>query len=282
MFVAAKETCMIRSVLKVPTTARAVAAALLAQQHAQQHARQPALAQCMQHCLRQQAYRPWLAGSVRPLTSSSASNPPAPTADASPLTTEPDPPADQPKTRAKKPDPLKDRKPVVLLESDLVEKFTKGGGAGGQKINKACSSVQLLHKPTGLFVETQRFRERSANRKEARKLLTLKVDLLVNGEASKVAVRAARKKKKDVKQRKRSKKKYEALAQGETGGNASSGPGPGFGFGFGSGSGSVMREGLVQGTQLARHDLPDDEEDDEDEDDDYEDDDYEDDDEDDE
>ena len=43
--------------------------------------------------------------------------------------------------------------PIKLEELDLVEKFVKGGGPGGQKINKSVSCVQLKHVPTGIIVK---------------------------------------------------------------------------------------------------------------------------------
>jgi protein subunit release factor B len=39
---------------------------------------------------------------------------------------------------------------ITIDENDIEEKFVKGGGKGGQKINKTNSKVQLLHIPTGL------------------------------------------------------------------------------------------------------------------------------------
>ncbi|MDO8494034.1 MAG: peptide chain release factor-like protein, partial [Deltaproteobacteria bacterium] len=35
-----------------------------------------------------------------------------------------------------------------IREADLVENFIRGSGAGGQKVNKTSSTVQLLHKPS--------------------------------------------------------------------------------------------------------------------------------------
>ena len=40
-------------------------------------------------------------------------------------------------------------------EKDLVEKFVRGTGPGGQSINKTKSCVQLVHVPTGLTVHCQ-------------------------------------------------------------------------------------------------------------------------------
>ena len=97
---------------------------------------------------------------------------------------------------------------IVLNESDLVEKFVKGHGPGGQKINKCRHRVQLKHIPSGIMVESQRFRELVSNRKEARKLLKLKLDVLVNGDQSKVARKVAKIKRKNARQKYRANKKY--------------------------------------------------------------------------
>ncbi len=55
-----------------------------------------------------------------------------------------------------------------LREEDIEETFTRGTGAGGQKINKTSSTVVLVHKPTGLEVRCQRERSQSLNRLIAR------------------------------------------------------------------------------------------------------------------
>ena len=47
--------------------------------------------------------------------------------------------------------------------------------------------MQLLHLPSGIKVETQAFRGLADNRKEARKLLRLKLDQVMNGKDSKIA-----------------------------------------------------------------------------------------------
>ena len=55
-----------------------------------------------------------------------------------------------------------------LREEDLEENFIRGSGAGGQKINKTSSTVQLRHIPTGIEVRCQKERQQSANRYWAR------------------------------------------------------------------------------------------------------------------
>ena len=47
---------------------------------------------------------------------------------------------------------------------DIEEKFVRGSGHGGQKINKTSNAVQLKHLPTGMMVKYQKYRERSMNR----------------------------------------------------------------------------------------------------------------------
>jgi protein subunit release factor B len=58
-----------------------------------------------------------------------------------------------------------------IREADLDERFVKGGGAGGQKINKTSSCVWLRHKPSGLEVKCQWERSQALNRFLARREL---------------------------------------------------------------------------------------------------------------
>lgn len=50
---------------------------------------------------------------------------------------------------------------------DVEERFVRGTGPGGQKINKTSSTVWLRHGPTGLEVRCQRERSQGANRELA-------------------------------------------------------------------------------------------------------------------
>ena len=47
---------------------------------------------------------------------------------------------------------------------DVEERFVRGTGAGGQKINKTSSTVALRHRPTGVEVRIQDERSQSQNR----------------------------------------------------------------------------------------------------------------------
>lgn len=51
--------------------------------------------------------------------------------------------------------------------ADVEERFVRGTGPGGQKINKTSSTVWLRHRPTGLEVRCQRERSQAANRELA-------------------------------------------------------------------------------------------------------------------
>lgn len=106
-----------------------------------------------------------------------------------------------------------------INENDITEVFIKGGGKGGQKINKTNSKVQLKHIPTGIVVESQFSRSRDANRKKAREILALKVEELTLGENSRAAIVAqfyrqkAQKKKQQARKRQREREEAKKLAQ---------------------------------------------------------------------
>jgi len=51
--------------------------------------------------------------------------------------------------------------------NDVDERFVRGTGPGGQKINKTSSTVWLRHRPTGIEVRCQRERSQTANRELA-------------------------------------------------------------------------------------------------------------------
>jgi len=63
--------------------------------------------------------------------------------------------------------------------SDVDEKFIRGHGPGGQKINKTSSTVWLRHRPTGIEVRCQAERAQVANREIAWELLCAKLEARV-------------------------------------------------------------------------------------------------------
>lgn len=68
--------------------------------------------------------------------------------------------------------------------ADIEEHFIRGHGHGGQKINKTASMVFLKHRPTGIEVKIQPYRQQHLNRIAAYKLLLLKIEEHVKGEQS--------------------------------------------------------------------------------------------------
>jgi protein subunit release factor B len=54
-----------------------------------------------------------------------------------------------------------------IRAEDVEERFIRGGGPGGQKINKTSSTVWLQHRPSGVEVRCQRERSQAANRELA-------------------------------------------------------------------------------------------------------------------
>ena len=60
---------------------------------------------------------------------------------------------------------------IDIPEKDYELKFIRGGGAGGQKVNKTSSTAQLRHLPTGIIITCQTERSQSANRDMAFKIL---------------------------------------------------------------------------------------------------------------
>jgi peptide chain release factor len=79
-----------------------------------------------------------------------------------------------------------------IRETDLEERFVRGQGRGGQKVNKTSSCVHLKHLPTGIEVKCQETRSREANRFFARRILADKVEESTGGRGSTLARKAAR------------------------------------------------------------------------------------------
>lgn len=64
---------------------------------------------------------------------------------------------------------------MPLREEDVLEKFIRSGGKGGQKVNKTSTCVYLKHLPTGIEVKCSTERSQARNRALALQQLADKV-----------------------------------------------------------------------------------------------------------
>ena len=71
-----------------------------------------------------------------------------------------------------------------VREEDIVEKFIRAQGPGGQNVNKVSTCVYLHHLPTGIEVKCQEERSQAQNRYRARQILLKKIEQLVLGKLS--------------------------------------------------------------------------------------------------
>ncbi len=90
---------------------------------------------------------------------------------------------------------------------DIVERFIRGGGAGGQKINKTASAVFLRHLSTGTEVKCQKHREQYRNRLSAYKILIDKIEGKVLGRESEKSQKIFKLKKQKARRSKKAKEK---------------------------------------------------------------------------
>jgi protein subunit release factor B len=70
-----------------------------------------------------------------------------------------------------------------ISDSQLLEKFVRGSGAGGQKINKSSNCVFLKHLPSGVCIKCQVDRSREMNRFVARRELCEQLEAIRDGKA---------------------------------------------------------------------------------------------------
>jgi len=72
---------------------------------------------------------------------------------------------------------LKDKlRRLGINKKDIIEKFIRSRGPGGQKVNKTATCVYLKHIPTGIEVKMSRERSQSLNRFLAWRLLAQKAE----------------------------------------------------------------------------------------------------------
>ena len=94
---------------------------------------------------------------------------------------------------------------------DVSERFVRGSGPGGQKINKTSSTVTLRHAPTGIEVRCQAGRSQSANREEAWSELCDRLE-----EKSRAAAAASLHAREETRRRTRQKSRHQKIRMIET------------------------------------------------------------------
>ena len=90
---------------------------------------------------------------------------------------------------------------------DLIEKFIRAGGPGGQNVNKTSTAVYLKHVPSGIEVKMQRERSQALNRFLARRTLADKLEARSLGEQSAEAARVAKLRRQKRRRSRRAKEK---------------------------------------------------------------------------
>lgn len=103
---------------------------------------------------------------------------------------------------------LKERmEKLGVFERDLVEKFVRSQGKGGQNVNKLSTCVYLKHLPTGVEVKCQQERSQALNRFLARRILADKVERMILGRKSEEEARISKIRRQKRKRSKRAKEK---------------------------------------------------------------------------
>jgi protein subunit release factor B len=96
---------------------------------------------------------------------------------------------------------------LEIFETDIVEKFVRSSGKGGQKVNKTSTCVYLKHLPSGVEVKCQRERSQAINRFVARRILADKIERMIRGRESEERKRIEKIRRQKRKRSKRAKEK---------------------------------------------------------------------------
>jgi len=101
-------------------------------------------------------------------------------------------------------------------ESDLIERFVRSSGPGGQNVNKTSTAVYLKHVPSGLEVKAQTARSQGLNRFLARRRLAELLEARQKGERTAAQERAFKLRKQKRRRSRRAKEKVLALKHAQS------------------------------------------------------------------
>lgn len=90
-----------------------------------------------------------------------------------------------------------------IYKKDILEKFIKSSGRGGQKVNKSSSAVFLTHIPTQVSIKVGKYRSQHLNRFMALRSLVEKIEQLKSGIPDATTQKIARVKKQKQRRRKK-------------------------------------------------------------------------------
>ncbi len=96
-----------------------------------------------------------------------------------------------------------------LDRDEVIERFVRSSGPGGQNVNKNATAVYLKHVPSGIEVKAQQSRSQALNRFYARRTLCEKIEAQRGGTLTKEQKKIEKLKKQKQRRRRRSKKKHE-------------------------------------------------------------------------
>ena len=98
-----------------------------------------------------------------------------------------------------------------IREEDILEKFIRSSGKGGQKVNKTSRCVYIKHIPTGIEIKRMKDRSQSINRFLARRELIERIERL-SGKLTNEDIKRLKAKKQKQKRQKRAALKYKTPA----------------------------------------------------------------------